>query len=139
MKKLLTLCLIGLLTGCYMPRNSETTAEQAPRWAPSFSEFSDVPVAPNASMDLKQTHLFGESNNWTGSLVYSVTDPMSELYDFYKQEMPKFGWSEVLSVRSKTSVMTYTNKERAALIQIEPNTLSGTTVLFTVGLKSTGK
>ena len=139
MKKLITLFLIGLLSGCYMPRNSDATAEQAPRWTPSFSEFSDVPVAPNAAMDLKQTHLFGESNSWTGSLVYSVSDQMSELYDFYKQEMPKFGWTEVLSVRSKTSVMTFTNKERAALIQIEPNAITGTTVIFTVGLKSASK
>ncbi|MCQ2965530.1 MAG: hypothetical protein MJ250_02175 [Alphaproteobacteria bacterium] len=139
MKKLLALCLVCMLSGCYIPRNSEATAEQGPRWSPSFSEFSDIPVAPNASMNLKLTHIFGESNNWTGTLVYSSIDPMSEMYDFYKQEMPKFGWSEVLSVRSKMSVMTYTNKERAALVQMEPNTISGTTVTFTVGLKSSVK
>ena len=54
------------------------------------------------------------------------------LYDFYSREMARFGWREITSVRSETSVLTYGRGERVATVQIKGETLRGARVDVTV-------
>jgi hypothetical protein len=43
------------------------------------------------------------------------------MYEFYRREMPRFGWQEVSNIRSATSVLVYQQGERVATIQILPS------------------
>lgn len=90
-------------------------------------------------MDLKQTLLLGGSSSWIGRLVFSTPYSLNSMFDFYMSEMPKFGWKEVTVVRSKISVMTFTNKSRIATIQLEQDLVNGSIVSFTVSPKSEAK
>ena len=103
--------------------------------APSFTNFPDMPVPGNAKMDLDRTVVFGGGEDWFGRVALSSNFAADQLFDFYKTELPKFGWEEITSVRSKTSVLTYQRAGRVVTIQLEGATLQGTDVMMTVSPK----
>lgn len=83
-------------------------------------------------MDLGKTLLLGGEDAWIGRLVFGAPYSSSGMFDFYKAEMPKFGWREITVVRSETSVMTYQRQGRVATVELTPSSVAGTTVRFTV-------
>lgn len=114
-----------------MVPSSTSDAGTAP--APSFNQFTDIPVPDGARMDSDRTLLLGNGDNWVGRLVFSVRwQDAPEMFDFYKAEMPSYKWQEVSSVRAAISVMTYQRGDRIATIQIEETTL-GVEVILTMG------
>ncbi|MHA1597483.1 MAG: hypothetical protein ACTSV1_02075 [Alphaproteobacteria bacterium] len=98
----------------------------------SFTRFPDLPMPVKADMDMGKTLIFGTNDAWIGRMVVKSPHGANDMFDFYKQEMPGFDWQEITSVRSATSVMTYTRAERVATIQIESSTLKGATITITV-------
>ena len=106
---------------------SRTGVEQA-----SFGAFTDIPVPDPAEMDLDRTLLLGGREAWIGRLVLSTSLGPSDLFDFYRGEMPKFGWSEVTVVRAEVSILTYTRLDRVATVQITPGRFRGSRVDVTV-------
>lgn len=109
-----------------------------PTVAPSFAQFSDIPVPPGASMDMKGTLVLGSHDSWVGRLMLAARRPSSEMFDFYHSEMPRFGWEEVTSVRSAISVLTYRRAARVATIQLQATALGNTDVDFTVSPQGGG-
>lgn len=83
-----------------------------------FAQFTDIPIPPKNSIDLDRTLVFGSDRDWIGRISLSSSMGVSEVYDFYKREMPKLGWTELTSVRSSTSVLTYEMGNRVATIQV---------------------
>ena len=107
--------------------------------SPSFAQFNDIPIPEKATMDLKSTLLLGGESAWIGRLVFSAPYTLNSMFDFYMSEMPKFGWKEVTVVRSKVSVLSFTNNERVATIQLESDMVNGTVVSFTVSPRTKNK
>ena len=56
----------------------------------------------------------------------------AKAFAFYQQEMPSFRWAPVMSVQSDISVLAFTREDRAAPVQIQPRTLSGSLVTVTI-------
>ncbi len=139
MRKLLLVLALIAVTGCVHSESMDRSAEDANGLSPSFAQFNDIPIPEKATMDLKQTLLLGGSSAWIGRLVFSTPYSLNSMFDFYMSEMPKFGWKEVTVVRSKISVMTFTNKSRIATIQLEQDLVNGSIVSFTVSPKSEAK
>ena len=54
------------------------------------------------------------------------------MYDFFRNELPKFGWKKLSEISSETSILNYQNQARLALIQIKENLLYGSNVMVTV-------
>lgn len=98
----------------------------------SFNRFPDIPIPTNATMDSKRTLVFGSNEDWYGQLGLSAKHGGDDMFDFYKQELPGFGWEEITSVRAPVSVLTYMRGERIASIQIETGNITGSKVTFTV-------
>ena len=141
MKKILfsLICLIlaAALSGCvHNEKMYRADTEGANGTSPSFAQFNDIPIPEKATMDLKSTLLLGGSSTWIGRLVFSAPYTLNSMFDFYMSEMPKFGWKEVTVVRSKVSVLSFSNGDRVATIQLESDMVNGTVVSFTVSPKS---
>jgi len=98
----------------------------------SFTQFSDIPVPSGASMDMERSLLLGASEEWTGRLVYSSSTDSARVFDLYKAEMPKFGWTELTVIRGERSIMSYQRGSRIATIEIQRNTFSRSQVSVTV-------
>ena len=121
------------LSACSHSMVASSTSDAGTAPAPSFNQFTDIPVPDGARMDSDRTLLLGNGDNWVGRLVFSVRwSNAPEMFDFYKAEMPNYKWQEVSSVRASISVMTYQRADRIATIQIEETTL-GVEVILTMG------
>jgi hypothetical protein len=130
--------LSTLMTGACTSRiasvlspDSGKDGQQTPTQA-SFTRFPDLPMPIKAEMDMGKTLVFGTNDAWIGRIQLTSSHGSNDMFDFYKQEMPGFGWQEITSVRSDTSVMTYTRDQRVATIQISSATLSGARITITV-------
>lgn len=97
-----------------------------------FAQFDDVPIPVDAEMDLGQTLILGSAEGWIGRLSLDTGHGMTDMYAFYEQEMPRFGWEQVTTVRARISTMTYQRGPRIATITLQPTLTKGTLVDFTV-------
>ena len=137
---LICMMLAAAMSGCVQRERMYHQDDNAVNGTlPSFSQFNDIPIPEKATMDLKSTLLFGGENAWIGRLVFSSPYTLNSMFDFYMSQMPEFGWKEVSVTRSKVSDLIFTNNERVAKIQLEPDMVNDTIVSFTVSPKSKEK
>ena len=92
-----------------------------------------------AEIDVGKTLVFGTGENWIGQLVLNSSFGAFDMFDFFKQKMPEFGWREITSVRSATSVLTYSRQNRIATIQIKGKSLGGSASTITVSPRREAK
>jgi len=133
----LTLAAGLILAGCTTSPLSPNAKSDGSASNPSFSQFSDLPVPAKATMDVDKSLLLGNGESWTGRLVYSSWTSHTGLYDFYKSEMPGFGWQEITSVRASISVQTWVRDSRVCTIQIRDTTF-GAEVIVTMAPAGAG-
>ena len=98
----------------------------------AFQPVSDVPIPDGARLDSERSLVLGSEDNWTGRLVFSVSESSADAFARYHQEMQRFGWTLITSVQAESSVLTFSQGERIATIQIDGRTLSGATVAITM-------
>ena len=97
-----------------------------------FAQFPDIAVPAGAKMDVERSLVLGARDNWIGRLSMDSGQGPSASYDFFLREMPKYRWQEITTVRSETSVLTYSRDDRIATIQITKKTLGGSKIDVTV-------
>jgi len=73
-------------------------------------------------MDLERSLVFGGRKTWIGRLVINFGTNSGKAYDFFFDEMPRFNWVPVTTVRAETSVLSYTRGQRVATSQIKTGT-----------------
>lgn len=105
----------------------------------SFTRFPDMPIPVKANIDLERTLVFGGDETWSGRLTITSAHHANDMFDFYKQELPGYGWSEIATVRSKISVLTYSRNDRIATIQIQGITLGGSETMITASPRDAQK
>ena len=133
------LCFFALvlLTACSFDRVAlkGTDGSEIP---PAFASFSGIPIPEPAYIDLNETRALGFGENWSGTLVFTTPFPSHEVFDFYISEMPKFGWSDVATVRARISHLTYIKDKKALQILIEQNSDTESYVTLTSIPNNTG-
>jgi hypothetical protein len=139
----LSLALPLVLAGCAGPPPVSATQPMAEgdsgQPAPGFTQLTDIPMPARATIDLGRTLILGSEDGWIGRVALSTRASLNDLYDFYEREMTRFGWRKLTSVRSATSVLTYSRDKRIATIAISGTTLGGSTADVTVSPAGQGK
>ena len=118
-------------------RGPELAVSSAPLMAEgetnaAFQPISDVPIPEGARLDSGRSLVLGGENNWTGRLVFNVSESSADAFALYHQDMQLFGWRLITSVQAESSVLAFSRGDRVATIQIEGRTLSGATVAITM-------
>lgn len=105
-----------------------------------FTKFSDIPMPANNTINLDRSLILGGEAQWTGRLVINSGSSVADMYEFYRREMPNFGWQEVTTVRSANSVLVFQQAARVLTIQIAPSgrLLGGSVVDLTMAPRGTG-
>tara|TARA_B100001758_G_C18063076_1_gene429183 strand:+ start:241 stop:672 length:432 start_codon:yes stop_codon:yes gene_type:complete len=98
----------------------------------SLAEFDDLPIPMNSKLDKEKSIIFSKKNGWYGRLTFNTSEKQINVYDFFRNELPKFGWKKLSEISSETSILNYQNQARLALIQIKENLLYGSNVMVTV-------
>ncbi|MFI3242596.1 MAG: hypothetical protein R3Y43_08535 [Alphaproteobacteria bacterium] len=118
-KLILITSLLLITIGCSTKERPILKSPDGSEIPPYYTLFPDIPFPEPATIDLEETKALGSGKNWIGSLVYTTPYNASAVYDFHMTEMPKMQWTEVATVRTKISQMTYIKSGRAVQILIE--------------------
>ena len=133
--RLCTLAVAFVLVACSQnvgitpPPTSDSGASEAQA---GFTQFPDLPMPTKGNFDMDRTIIFGGSESWFGRMAINTSYSPNEIFDFYREQLPKFGWQEISTLRSAISMMTYVRGDRVVSIQIQTRTIRGSEVLITV-------
>lgn len=104
--------------------------------------FNGIPMPPNNALDLDRTVVVGGENEWVGRIFFTTPMTVDEVVEFYRREMPRYGWAELAATRSTTSVLSYQADSRIATIQVSAQAAAqpaaGTRVEFWMNPRPTG-
>ncbi len=136
-KKLLilpALASIALLAGCQATslQDPTVTAAQGQENFDQIAYLQDFPIPRGAKWDNDRTLILGSGKAWTGRLVYSVSMNESEVFQFFQEQMARLQWQPVSVVRGKVSILSYTQSNRAALVELSRPFGGGVVVSITV-------
>ncbi len=98
----------------------------------NFAQFDDVPIPMKSELIKDDSIIISKQGGWLGRLVFETGKNQLEAFDFFRNELPKFGWKKLSEIRSDSSLLNYSNKNRLASIQIVDNTFFGSTISITV-------
>ena len=108
-------------------RNTQTSTA-----SPSaFAQFPEIPIPPNTQINVDKTLVFG-SKPWFGQLTLGSFTDANRVFDFFRNNMPKLGWTPGQEVRGTTHILTYENIDRKMTILINSRTLTGSEITITV-------
>ena len=118
-----------LLTSCSGNLQQSAGPAGEPGSEVTFSQFSDIPIPSGGDLDLERTVVIGKNRaEWTGRLVFSNWMSVTENYDFFMSELPKFGWDAIAQVRSEIGILTYSLGNRIMIIKIEDASFWGSEI-----------
>ena len=98
----------------------------------NFAQFDDIPIPIGSSLNQEESIIISKNKSWLGRLVFDSNKKQLSIFDFFRNELPKFGWKKLSEVRADSSLLNYTNENRVASIQIFSNTFFGSKVSITV-------
>ena len=98
----------------------------------NFSQFDDIPIPVNSKLIREDSIIISRKIGWSGRLVFDTSENQIEVFDFFRNELPKFGWKKISEISSESSLLNYQNNQRFASIQIFERTLYGSLVKITV-------
>lgn len=98
----------------------------------NFAQFDDIPIPIGSSLNQEESIIISKNKSWLGRLVFDSNKKQLSIFDFFRNELPKFGWKKLSEVRADSSLLNYTNGNRVASIQIFSNTFFGSKVSITV-------
>ena len=130
--KTLLCVLTAVVSGCSYYEGQTLKKDKTDEMPYTFSQFTDIPIPDGSQMDLDKSMMFGRETDWMGKMTFYAPYNVSGVFDFYMEEMPKFNWKELTSVRGTNSVLTYRYKCRVATVQLVSNGRSGTTVIISM-------
>ena len=113
-------CVSNIDTNSLSNLNRTLDSKNSNNVKQTFTEFQDIPIPDDSTMNVDKTLLLGEKQNWIGRLYLNSPLQPEEVFNFFKLNLTKFDWEEITSVRSTISVLTYSLNERIMTIQIAP-------------------
>ena len=128
--------ITSILAGCetssnFIQGNTSSNSNSTAQGSVSpFSQFPNIPIPAGSKINVDKTLVFG-SKPWYGQLVLKSSGNINQLFDFYRENLPQYGWQEVTSVRAPTSILTYSSPERVLAIAIQSATLAGSDITVT--------
>jgi len=125
-----TFCLLVSCTG------DKLLPVKGPEGAPgselNFAQFDDIPIPLNSELNNDDSIIISKLNGWLGRLSFDTSENQIQVFDFFRNEFPKFGWKKLSEISSERSLLNYQNKSRLASIQLDDNVFYGTEVIITV-------
>ena len=61
----------------------------------NFSQFDDIPIPVNSKLQREESIIISRKIGWSGRLVFETSEDQIEVFDFFRNELPKFGWKKI--------------------------------------------
>jgi hypothetical protein len=125
----LLLCLLAACANFPAPRLGSTQGE-----AVQQQLANDFPFPQGARVDHDKTIILGGGANWTGRVLFSTSSSPTEVFDFYRDQLPAAGWQTISLIKAKTSILTFVKQDRSVTVDISDG-MSGTSVGVTMSAR----
>ena len=120
------LLLLGALAGCSSKAPYAQTTAIGGKGPVDFQQelpedvftVPEIPIAPNCEIIREDTVIVGSDDNWTGQVVLHGPYRVAQMTEFYRREMPRFGWAETSIVRARRTAVTFTKGKRVVIVRI---------------------
>jgi hypothetical protein len=81
---------------------------------------TDIPLPPHHTLDLERTVMVGNHGEWLGRASMAAPIEPIGIWDFYRREMPRQGWTEIAASQTPNRVLFYQRGERVAVVEVLP-------------------
>jgi hypothetical protein len=81
---------------------------------------TDIPMPPHHTLDLERTVMVGNPSEWLGRASMAAPIEPIGIWDFYRREMPRQGWTEIAASQTPNRVLFYQRGERVAVVEVLP-------------------
>ena len=88
-------------------------------------QITDIPLPRDAKVNGDASLVIGTNDRWLGRVVLKSGMTSVEAYNHFFLGMPRAGWTLLSAVQGKVSILTYTNGDRIATVQIEGGAMGG--------------
>jgi hypothetical protein len=88
-------------------------------------QITDVPLPRDAKVNGDASLVIGTNDRWLGRVVLKTGMTSVEAYNHFFLGMPRAGWTLLSAVQGKVSILTYTNGDRIATVQVEGGAMGG--------------
>ena len=97
----------------------------------SFFKITDIPIPITSQIDMEKTVVVGEGEEWMGRLSLVHKENIEDIYSFFVNEMPKYGYEEKNSVESNKSSLIFQNNKKTIFIKISKHKLGNSYIEIT--------
>ncbi len=131
---ILVLCaLVPIVSGC--ARNTAATASEPGSTeistgiplAPDF-RIPDIPVPAGFEFDREHSFVFQNAALDVGKIQYSGNSAISDVAQFYMDEMPRYNWTILNVTEHQTLTMFFDKENKSCQVVLSPKAIRGTTV-----------
>ncbi len=122
MKRIFILGLLALLlTGCVAVR---PPAERIPpKLEPALAlKFTDIPVPAKFKYLSNESYVFQSKDMRIGMLKYKGKATADQIIQFYREQMPAYGWQLLNSFEFGQKIFNFEKKNESCIVYIEENT-----------------
>ena len=130
----MALSVAGCAQTATLAPSSESVGGRTASPMETFPSFPDIPVAKGSQMNIDKTVVLG-GEQWFGQLAIQARYNAHAMFEFYRDQLPKYGWREISAVRAPTSVLTYDRDNRVLALQITPARFGGAELTLSVAPK----
>ena len=133
-KLLLALCLIAFMLGCVTTTgNKKATAEKPTANKKTLKSLANnIPLYPNFKYDQDKSFFFESRGVKAGVMVFEGKSPTGKIANFYKQEMPNYGWSMVSSYQyGKEALLDFSAPDKTCQISVQEKPFNSVLVIRT--------
>ena len=57
----------------------------------NFAQFDDIPIPIGSQLIKEESIIISKKNGWLGRLVFDADEEQLYVFDFFRNELPKFG------------------------------------------------
>ncbi|GAB4341692.1 MAG: hypothetical protein Kow0099_18580 [Candidatus Abyssubacteria bacterium] len=95
--------------------------------APDF-RIADIPVPAGFEFDREHSFVFQNGVIDVGSIQYVGKEDITDVAQFYVDEMPRYNWTLLNVAEHQTVTMTFDKPEKACQVLLSPKPVRGTVI-----------
>ncbi|MBM3351470.1 MAG: hypothetical protein FJY53_06775 [Betaproteobacteria bacterium] len=120
-KVIIVVAIISVLAACATsPMPTESSSK-----ALSIQQLEGAPLPSGATIDSKNSIIFGEGELWTGRVEIATSLKPEDAVKFFISQYPSAGWTLLSSTKSQVSILIFVGKDKTLTVEINERSVLG--------------
>lgn len=120
-KVIFVLAIISTLAACAVSNTTLTESNKRPL----IQQLDGAPLPSGATIDSKNSIIFGEGELWTGRVEITTALKPEDVVKFFINEYPAAGWNLLSSTKSQISILIFVGKNKTLTVEVSEQSVLG--------------